>query len=385
MFDHIVGYAEIKRHLKEDIKQGTIQTPLVFSGSPLSARMTMALELARLLHCDEHGAAACSCRRCVQHQLLRNQELYIIGERSTLEDIHYFLKALANAQGTSAQAHGETISTENHNKRRNTLKQMVMLRLAIFLKRFDTIILSKKRKSQVETVYQQLFECLHTPLSDEFPISLESIHRGVNSIAAYQTPDVESIRLVQEQCYYRGSNKHKLVLIENLNTLSMTVMHTLLKFVEEPPESLHIIATAQERPRHAQNLASRFHWLYLSTRSDEEQKMVSTSYFGKEASSLQALLVDADTSTFVEQLCDSFFVELDNQNGEFWRLMHTMDLKKSEEISLAILKKLPSKATGKYAPKLPALIRVCKESLQNIHERNVSSRSAIEEVYQHVK
>ncbi len=387
MFRHIIGYESLIARLCAYKEKQEWPKSMVLAGAGLTGRMSLALESARVLLCEQDGVSDCTCQCCRRHSLLETNELMVMGPRTSVGDIHYFLHMLESSQrretqGSPSQKTDEPDQTGNHQEL--IAKKMFLRRLAIFLKRFDEVLLSDKKRKQVAPLYGPLFECLHTDLSSPFSISYKKITELIEQLTSYHLPDIDSMRNIQEYCQFGNERGMKVLILENIHQYSLTVMHSLLKFLEEPPASLTIIATSTTKPQHAKNFASRFQWFYLPVRSSEEQAAVCERYFGKKATSLDILLQRADETSMAERLCVEFLnsLQANASDNTFWQIVQTCPGDGEKRIMILFLKALPrltSQISG-YS-KRRRIVYACKDALMNIEQRNINPRSAVEGVY----
>ena len=88
MFDNVLGQDAVVEKLERDVRRGTLPGALLFHGSPLSAKLTTALELARVLQCLKQTAEwNCGCHACRQNRLLEYPYLLLLGKRDFVDEI----------------------------------------------------------------------------------------------------------------------------------------------------------------------------------------------------------------------------------------------------------------------------------------------------------
>lgn len=88
MFENVL-YQNAVDQLIQAIENKDLPQSLLFFGPSSSAKLTTALELARVLSCKAavKGEWLCSCSSCAQHKLLVHQNLLLLGPRETSLEI----------------------------------------------------------------------------------------------------------------------------------------------------------------------------------------------------------------------------------------------------------------------------------------------------------
>ena len=90
MFENILHQTQMINQLKNDIENGTLSPSILFSGPVYAGKETTALELARVLSCENElktGSWNCSCPSCIRHRNLVSPDLLLLGRRRFFEDI----------------------------------------------------------------------------------------------------------------------------------------------------------------------------------------------------------------------------------------------------------------------------------------------------------
>ena len=88
MFENIIGHSKLVAQLKLEVDENLLPSTLLFYGEPYSGKLTTALELARVLTCQEKsGQWNCQCQACNLQRVLLHPETLLLGSRSFLEEI----------------------------------------------------------------------------------------------------------------------------------------------------------------------------------------------------------------------------------------------------------------------------------------------------------
>lgn len=83
MFENVLGQPATNL-LCEAIKRNNLAPALLFIGPDASAKLTTALETARVLSCEGDGSWTCMCDSCKRHKDLAAADILIMGTRDTV-------------------------------------------------------------------------------------------------------------------------------------------------------------------------------------------------------------------------------------------------------------------------------------------------------------
>lgn len=75
----VIGQERVKEALLRDIQAGRLPHAILFHGPAGSGKDAMALELARVLHCERNGSEACGeCGSCVRMQSMQHPDVHFV-------------------------------------------------------------------------------------------------------------------------------------------------------------------------------------------------------------------------------------------------------------------------------------------------------------------
>jgi len=276
VFENIIEQSAVLQ-LRDDILAKRNAPSMLFFGPSVSGKGSAALELARVLSCEEKAVWGCKCSSCERHRFLQHDDLLVLGTRSFSPEIlacqHAFLRNPSKAK---------------------TLFFRSLRKLQI---RFSPILLENDTKTAkaVSSNLQSLDEGLNELLSlntetaegaalnklcaslVKDALALES--EGINGIP------IGHIRSASYWCRLAPNGKRKTLIIENAEDMRDDARNSLLKLLEEPPPSVSIVLTAQRSEAIMQTILSRLRPYRFLKRSEESEKEVIRSVF-KENSEL---------------------------------------------------------------------------------------------------
>jgi len=282
VFENIIAQAATDQ-LKEDVLANRLAPSMLFFGPAASGKGSTALELARALSCEngsaEKGAAPwnCPCASCVRHRSLVHPDLAMIGPRGFAAEIAAsrtaFLRDTASAAGRSLFVRSlrkllgrfspAVWEHESKSGRVNPLSLLQSLEeeLAEFEKNAakdtgaDTAALEKLSASLAKNAFKLEDDCM----SESVPIA--------------------QVRKAAYWSRLSPSGKRKTLVIENADRMKEDARNALLKLLEEPPESLCIVLTAQRRESVMPTILSRLRPYRFNLRSAEEEREIIRRVF----------------------------------------------------------------------------------------------------------
>ena len=251
MFENIIAQGAVNQ-LRDDVQSGRDVPSMLFFGPPASGKGSAALELARVYSCADKAAWTCVCPSCEMHRLLAHDDLMLLGSREFSSDIlackSSFLK----------------------NSRNQGVKILFYRSLRKLQLRFSPIALENDSKTAkaVSSVLQTFDEGLNELLAlNTQDCDQKDIEKLVNSLVkdALKLQDeglsdsvpVGHIRSASYWCRLAPAGKRKTLIIDNAEKMGNDSFNSLLKILEEPPETVSIILTAQRREAVMPTILSR--------------------------------------------------------------------------------------------------------------------------------
>ncbi len=240
MFENILGQEHVVKRLEDDISSGSLASSMLFFGPNYSAKLSTALELARVLSCQKEALWSCSCGSCRRQREMTHPDLLMAGPR-------YFLRELDG-------------SAEVLRRTQQTFARYLMIRAARKLtRRFDPWIWEgeesklKGVRSSLDAV-EEIIDSIG-PSSGEIPVkALEKQIASLNGEAARIVKSVNlshipifMIRNIAAWAHTTGQGRGKTILLENADAMLDGARNALLKILEEPPEGVHFILTSTRK------------------------------------------------------------------------------------------------------------------------------------------
>jgi DNA polymerase-3 subunit gamma/tau len=232
MFENVLGQPALSQ-LASDICGGTLAPSILFSGPDASGKGSAALELGRALSC-EHDAAPwnCSCPACARHRRLIHPDILILGPRDFSAEIA--ASSAAFLRDPSVQA----------------ARFLFVRSVRKLLARFSPALWENDpRINKLNPLIQSLDENLDDLQGggDAQKITDAILKTGFKLEAEGMGAliPVDQIRRAAWWSRLAPQGKRKLLVIENADRMRDEARNSLLKILEEPPDTVTIVlATA---------------------------------------------------------------------------------------------------------------------------------------------
>lgn len=280
MFENIVEQ-NIKNSLSNDIKNNNLPSSILFSGEQTSGKLSVALELARILSCTSTSSKKtnwdCDCPSCLKHKALTCTNLLLLGPRDCALEISASKDSFIKAYRDNTPHLVATRYLFLRSVRKLTL-------------RFNGILLQgdkelNKIADAVRKIDEQL-EILDFPRPliafDEAVKLCDLIEEKVRSLEQdflYDSVPINQIRNMEEYAYKKAEEGKKTIIIENVERMLPGVRNALLKILEEPPADTQFILLTSQKNAVMPTILSRVRNYQFNTRTLEQQTCVIKSIF----------------------------------------------------------------------------------------------------------
>jgi len=284
VFENIIEQGAVLQ-LQDDILSRRLAPSMLFYGPPESGKGSAALELARILSCEKDASWECACPSCEKHRYLQHADLLMLGCRSFAAEIAACLSAFLRNPAASGT------------------KKLFIRSLRKLQIRFSPVLMEDDPKlGKLSAILQSLEEglsdlwltntaeagnsAIEKQCASLVKIAQTLIEEGIGS-----TIPIDHIRRAAYWCRLAPSGKRKTLIIENAENMRDEARNSLLKLLEEPPETVSIVLTSQRREAIMPTILSRLRPYRFLKRSAQGEREVIRRVFQdvvKEGSSLAA-------------------------------------------------------------------------------------------------
>jgi len=384
LFENIIDQGAVLQ-LRDDIVNRRNAPSMLFFGPAASGKSSAALELARVLSCEQSGEWKCACVSCERHRYLQHDDLLILGNRSFSAEIEA----------------GKAAFLRNPSSQGARFLFFRSLRKLII--RFSPVIMEDDPKlSKITSVLQSLDEKLGEFLSiaqvnenDALKKICDALVKDANNLeneGISKIIPIGHIRKASGWARLSPAGKRKTLIIENAENMRDEGRNSLLKLLEEPPASISIVLTAQRREAIMPTILSRLRPYRFLKRSAESEKEVIRRIFmdsvngksyefnenligsyldsflpGKNSEKLLPLaawfivsMMQNISMSVIKNEADSFFAFLNILTGRYAQIAEKSGLMQSEKGS-NIIKTLVSKGGGFKDDSFSLFMKICLE------------------------
>ncbi|GHT48405.1 hypothetical protein FACS1894102_1370 [Spirochaetia bacterium] len=307
MFENIIGQPIIQR-LISDIENESLAPSILFEGGMYSGKCTAALELARILSCENKNAAwNCSCVSCNHNRLLSSPDIMILGPAN--------FSAQILAAADSFRRDKSKITTKIFFFRE---VKKLMLRFMPDLIKDDPKI--SKLNPLLDVLNKDLEELFYLAKKDDekdgkiiAPDTLDKDAAKMEKLSAKLVDNLiklesegisDSIPVLQIRnasywLHLRPSGKKKVLIIENADRMKDEARNSLLKILEEPPSTAQIIMTTENAASILPTLLSRLRQYSFVKRSKESDAEIIRRVFKGDMNTLTVSNLHAYLDNFL--------------------------------------------------------------------------------------
>jgi DNA polymerase-3 subunit gamma/tau len=276
MFENIIGQRGAVDTLRAELARGSFPRSALFFGPPYSGKLSAALEAARVLTCQEGtGEWRCECVSCRSQKELLHPHTVLLGTR------YWDVEIAACA--------------DSLRRNRRPPSQYLFLRSVRKLtRRFDTVVwdaedsrvkAAQEKVASLEEMLLSLAPGRELPAEKKLSDLLEEIISACAQLAALgrgESISIGQIRRLSSWAHVTAGGSKKVAILENVDRMQDSARNALLKLLEEPPESVHIIALSTRRAAIIPTIVSRLRPYAFEQRGPAEESDVLVRIFREE-------------------------------------------------------------------------------------------------------
>ena len=279
MFENIIGHRATTTVLRDEVAAGRLPRAILLSGPAYSGKLSIALELARVLACQQAGDWGCDCAPCQRHRDLSFPYLVMMGWRYWEVEV----RAAADLLQRSAAAASHFFFVRAVRK---------------LTRRYDRLLWEGEETRLRPAVgpVSELNELLEGLTPELTGAALEKrcakIATQVAKLAATVKTDnipIGQIRNVERWLHLSAPESRKVVILEHAEGIRESSRNALLRLLEEPPAAVHLILLTRRSDALIATLRSRLREYALRQRSIPQQHEVLRRVFRREQQTATSL------------------------------------------------------------------------------------------------
>ncbi|MGM0431810.1 MAG: hypothetical protein ACQEQU_03785 [Spirochaetota bacterium] len=282
MFEHMFGNKLVTQLLSKELEQGVLPSALLCYGQRFSGRMTLSLEIARMLSCRQNRLSACRCKHCVEHALLDYPYLMLLPQREHTPEISAALDTLSREKSSNA-------------------RKVFVRSIRLLIRGYHSAFLESAPQSRRGnfTLASEIDELLEDILTFSLDTQFDEVVKTAKKAAA-QSKKLDSgsknglpvsyIRSIASWLHATSQDEQRIVILEGVDEMNEAAANSLLKILEEPPEGVTFILLAETRHSILPTILSRVRAYHMQKRSREEEAAVITQVYGENIEDYGSLL-----------------------------------------------------------------------------------------------
>lgn len=293
MFENLLSQPAGEQ-LREDLSNNVLPPAILFAGPVASGKGTAALELARVLSCEDilqeptapghetrrlgRASWQCQCPACTQHRLLEHPDLLMMGRRDFASE----LRASADAW---------------HRDGSPATRFLFKRAIGKLLARFSPTLWEgeEQKLGKAATLVGDIrelteeIELFGEERGEKIDKILDKLLQAALSLESGFLPASVPISWVRNAAWWARSTpfgRHKTIFIEEVDRLQEGARNALLKLLEEPPETCTLILSTTRRHAVMETILSRLRTYRFMPRSlSQEAEVVSRVFKAPDAAS----------------------------------------------------------------------------------------------------
>jgi DNA polymerase III subunit gamma/tau len=283
MFDNIIGQKPVVSALSNAIRNGDLASAMLFFGPLYAGKLSTALELGRVLTCEEKTADwQCMCSSCRRHRLLLHSDVLLMGSRDFMAEIAASADVLFRVGKQSSRF-------------------LFIRACRKLLRRFDAVLWEgdeAKVRQHIQTVAEVEAELdslaregeenRAKPSEKAIKKIVEQCSKLAGSVGSENIP-IHQVRKAISWAHIRAGGSAKLIIIENADKMLESSRNSLLKLLEEPPPHVTIVLLTTRKGAIIRTILSRLRSYSFLPRTDLEGKEILKRIFQEEGSDFPTL------------------------------------------------------------------------------------------------
>ncbi len=250
MFENIIGQASTVATIRSELTEGRFPRAVLFCGPAYSAKLSTALETARVLTCTAKAEWSCECSSCRAHRTVSYPYLLLMGSRYFGVEIAACADVLCRAKSRSSQ-------------------YLFVRAVRKLTRRFEPILWEGEETKwrQAQNQLAGIEENLDSVAPERSPPDERTLEKRTEGIRALCTKlssaisadniPINHVRRASQWAHISASGSRKIIIIENADKMQDSSRNSLLKILEEPPAGVSLILLTTRRSALIPTVASR--------------------------------------------------------------------------------------------------------------------------------
>lgn len=274
MFENLLGQPGLVEELQRGIQDQTLPGALLIYGPRYAGKLTVALELARVLNCHVPGAPwACTCSSCKHHRLLMSPHTLMFGPRYFLSELHMTGNAVIHEDRESTRYGFYRAVRKLTNRFEPVLWEGEEQKIQKVPNILDAI------NQEIEPIHPEAGGFLGPTAAEK---TMSKVIQECEKLIAQVPAEGFSVNMIRRASYWAhmtSDANRKVIILEAADKLNESSRNSLLKILEEPPENTHFILTTSRLTGIIPTLRSRLRTYHCGDRPKDIELQVLERIF----------------------------------------------------------------------------------------------------------
>jgi DNA polymerase-3 subunit gamma/tau len=274
VFENILGQSASDQ-LIHDITHNSLAPAMLFQGPQDAGKGSTALELSRVISCENDASWNCSCSSCARHRLLLHPDLLCLGSRPFSAEITAASQVYLKEKGSGSS---RTLFIRSIRKLLARFNPVLMEDETKFSKLSPLVLSLEEGLDEIDVAETDKDDAavekrITDVLKDAYKLESEGISSAI---------PIEQIRKAAWWCRLAPAGKGKFLLIENAESMKEGARNSLLKLMEEPPERVTLVLTSSRPETLLPTMLSRLRTYRFNVRGEETERDLIRRVFRNE-------------------------------------------------------------------------------------------------------
>jgi DNA polymerase-3 subunit gamma/tau len=271
VFDSIYAHAALTDQLAKEISRQQLPSAILFHGNRYTARLSTALETARILSCSQNGEPECSCPGCRAFRRLTHP---------------YTMTLCCRDHNGEVAAARDLLARQKNAASRDVLISALRKGISSYNTAFFEAASQSKKKDfdAAHEIDQMLTEMedqdISSRLNEVMKLGEKAVKRLSKLNGGITKPlPVRHIRMIGTHLRNRGAEHNRIVILEGVDQMNEAAANSLLKILEQPPERCYFILIANSQHAVLPTILSRVRPYHFQDREAFDQQQVIQNIF----------------------------------------------------------------------------------------------------------
>lgn len=320
MFENIIGNKKVIDFLQHDILSNGLPPAILLQGEAFVGKMTIALEIARVLGCQKNAEWNCDCHSCQEQRALSSSDVMLLGSKDCSIEVRVAKNVLLQNK-TKASYYLFLRAVRKLTRRFD--QNAWDAQDATFIKATPLLVDIEELLAELKTKGVEYFddESL-SRIVDKLELKCDKLQEE----CMYDSIPISQVRLSLNWLRLKTNSNRKILILENAHKMQEGARNAFLKELEEPPDYATFILTSPSKTSIMPTILSRTRLYVFSKRTKEEEREVLERVFKcKDKDELNKINESSMLTSFFYNMLPIKYDVINEEAIFFWKYILTSD------------------------------------------------------------